>query len=84
MLFFWMKIHSSKQFNMIFYKKCVTIFHESIHLLLDPRVLEAWAPVAEARITRVRSGGQLLASRSQKACEDRQNPSMKEYSCLFE
>ena len=49
--------------------------------VLDPRVLETWAPVAEARITRVRSGRQLLASRSQKAREDRQNPSMKGYSC---
>ena len=52
--------------------------------VLNPRVLGAWAPAAEARITRVRSGGQLLASRSQKAREDRQNPSMKEYPCLFE
>ena len=52
--------------------------------VLDPRVLETWAPVAEARITRVGSGRQLLASRSQKAREDRQNPSMKEYPCLFE
>ena len=49
--------------------------------VLDPRVLEASAPVAEARITRVRSGGQLLASRSHLAREDRQNPSMKGYSC---
>ena len=49
--------------------------------VLNLRVLGAWAHAAEARITRVRSGGQLLASRSQKAREDRQNPSMKGYSC---
>ena len=35
--------------------------------VLDPRVLEAWAPAAEARITRVKSEGQLIASRSHKA-----------------
>ena len=35
--------------------------------VLDPRVLEAWAPAVEARITRVKSEEQLIASLSHKA-----------------